>query len=333
MKFAPLFLLACAATAGAATVTVTITGTAGEIHVGEGPIFGHRSYQVIPSGEPFVLTYIFDEDKGKQTISGTYKGLITGSEIENTAMSSPGASANLQIGSDVWEFPSSTRSQVVLKTAEDGKSAEFTFVSPGGNRVSAKIVPAKGGFWPKNGDWRSSFTTGPLDGSTASFAEDNDRVSAHGVLIPASITVSGVDIDGQWLSAATEAGKQWQLGHPSPKGGYVVQEVTRTILGEKPDGSAITPSSVTYWQAWQVAPGQASTGDATPIFPDTSLAGGKGDESIIAVARFYEGLTLPPLFAPGKSPYAGDRLSSTTDPKLSSQNATLPVIGNSKQQF
>ena len=44
-----------------------------------------------------------------------------------------------------------------------------------------------------------------------------------------------------------------------------------------------------------------------------------------AVARFYEGLILPPAFAVGNSPYAGERLSSTTDPKLSTSNATLPV--------
>src|ERR1700761_3055389 len=178
MKFAPLFLLACSAVAHAATVTVTITGTTGEIHVGEGPIFGHSSYQTIPSGMPFVLTYKFDEDKGKQTVSEVEKGLITQSQIESIPGSSPGVSASLQIGSDVWEFGAATRSQVVLKTSENGKSADFNFVSAGGNRATAKIVPAKGGYWPKNGDWRSSFTTG-LDGSTASFAEDNDRVSAH----------------------------------------------------------------------------------------------------------------------------------------------------------
>jgi hypothetical protein len=50
-------------TAGAATVTVTITGTTGEIRVGEGPIFEHRSYTLIPPGDPFSLTYTFDEEK------------------------------------------------------------------------------------------------------------------------------------------------------------------------------------------------------------------------------------------------------------------------------
>jgi hypothetical protein len=40
------------ATARAATITVTITGTTGEIRVGEGPIFGNRSYTLIPPGDP-----------------------------------------------------------------------------------------------------------------------------------------------------------------------------------------------------------------------------------------------------------------------------------------
>jgi hypothetical protein len=334
MKLLSLFLLAFSATAGAATVTVTITGTTGEIHVGEGPIFGHSSYQLIPAGNPFVLTYTFDEDKGKQAVSKVESGLVKESGIESVPGSSPGVSATLQIGSDVWEFGTSTRSQMLLKTSESDKSAEFTFVTPaGGNRVSANIVPGKGGFWPKNGDWRSSFTTGPLDGSTASFSEDNDRVSAHGILIPATITVAGVDIDGQWLKATTSGERQWQLGHASPKGGYIVEEVTRTILGAKADGSAITPSSVTYWQAWQVPPGADAPRDPVANFPDAIFAGGKGEESITATARFYEGLTLPASFAVGKSPYAGDRLSSATDPRLSTSNATLPVIVNSKQQF
>jgi hypothetical protein len=51
------------------------------------------------------------------------------------------------------------------------------------------------------------------------------------------------------------------------------------------------------------------------------------------VARFYEGLTLPPAFAMGISPYAGARLSSITDPKLSTNNATLPVETSSTQKF
>jgi hypothetical protein len=206
VKLAAFILTAAifSTTAGAATITVTITGTTGEIRVGEGPIFGHRSYTLIPPGDPFSLTYTFDEEKGKQTISELSNGLISQSEIENTKLSSPGTSATLQIGRAVWEFGSSIRSQVVMKTSATSKSEQFVYVAQaGGNRVSAQIVPGKGGYWPKNGDWRASFTSGPLDGSTASFAADKDRVSASGSLTPLTIAVAGVDIDGQWLCYAT----------------------------------------------------------------------------------------------------------------------------------
>jgi hypothetical protein len=334
MKSVAFLILALSTTAGAATVTVTITGTTGEIQVGEGPIFGHSSYQLIPGGAPFVLTYTFDEDKGKQTVSETAGGLITRSEIESLTGSSPGVSATLQIGSAVWEFGSSAKSQVVLKTSANDKSEQFTFTTQaGGNRISAQIVPGKGGYWPKNGDWRASYTSGPLDGSTASFSADNDRVSARGKLIPATITVSGVDIDGQWLQTTGGEERKWQLAHASPRGGYIVEQVTRTILGTTADGSPITPSSIQYWQAWQVAAGSDAPGDPQASFANTALAGCTGEESISAVARFYEGLTLPPSFAAGKSPYAGGRPSSTVDPHLSTSAATPPVIVSTTMHF
>jgi hypothetical protein len=146
VKPAVFFVLAAAlsTTAGAATITVTITGTTGEIRVGEGPIFGHRSYQLIPAGDPFVLTYTFDEEKGKQTISEVSENLITQSQIENTGASSPGINATLQIGSAVWEFGPATDSQVTLKTSVTGRSEQFVFKTrSGGNHISAQIVPPK----------------------------------------------------------------------------------------------------------------------------------------------------------------------------------------------
>jgi hypothetical protein len=51
------------------------------------------------------------------------------------------------------------------------------------------------------------------------------------------------------------------------------------------------------------------------------------------VARFYEGLILPHTFALENSPYAGGRLSSTTDPNLSTDSATLPVVTGIALQF
>ena len=54
MKLAAFILTAAifSAAAKAATITVTITGTTGEIQVGEGPIFEHRSYTLIPRRRP-----------------------------------------------------------------------------------------------------------------------------------------------------------------------------------------------------------------------------------------------------------------------------------------
>jgi hypothetical protein len=104
-------------------------------------------------------------------------------------------------------------------------------------------------------------------------------------------------------------------------------------MGTKADGSPITPSTVKYWQAWQVPVGADAPADATDSFPDTSLAGSTGEETLSAVARYYEGLILPPAFAKGNSEYAGGRLSSVTDPHLSTNRATLPVATNGAQHF
>ena len=153
--------------------------------------------------------------------------------------------------------------------------------------------------------------------------------------MPSTITVTGVDIDGQWLRNITMPGgeRKWQLAHASPEGGYIVEQVTRTIMGTKADGSPITPSTVKYWQAWQVPAGANAPIDAIDSFPNTALAGGKGEESLSAVARYYEGLILPPAFGVGNSQYAGGRLSSVIDPRLSTNSATLPVATNTTQQF
>jgi hypothetical protein len=90
---------------------------------------------------------------------------------------------------------------------------------------------------------------------------------------------------------------------------------------------------VEYWQAWQVPAGADAPANASDSFSNAALAGSTGDESVSAVARFYEGLILPPAFSAGKSPYAAERLSSTIDPDLSTSSATLPVVTSSTQKF
>jgi hypothetical protein len=333
VKLMAFFILAAlSGAAGAATVTVTITGTTGEIQVGEGPIFGNKSYQLIPPGDPFVLTYIFDEDKGKQSISEVKDNLITQSEIEGAAPSSPGVSATLQIGSAVWEFGPAAHAQVMLKASSTDRSEQLVYTQSGGNRISAQIVAGKGSYWPKNGDWRAGFTSSSLEGSSGSFAADNGSVSAQGKLNPSTIAVTGVDIDGQWLRYTSSAGgRKWKLAHASPRGGVIVEEVTRTIVGTRPDGSPITPSVVRYWQAWQVAAGTDAPDDAMDTIADTVLSGCRGEENVSMVARFYEGLTMPLSFSLGNSPYA--RLSSTSDPELSTGGATLPVTTSTKLEL
>ena len=333
MKAAVALLMAatCAGTAEAATITITITGVTGDIRVGEGPIFEHSSYQKIPPGAPFSLTYTFDDEKGKQSVPGASGDLLTESTVENTALSSPGTNAVLQIGTAVWEFGASTRSQLALKTAAGSPGEEIVYTQGGGNRISAQITPAKGGYWPRNGDWRSSFTATAIDGSTASFAADNDRVSARGSLLPSAIVVSGVDLDGQWLRLMREHG--WQLAHPSPKGGYIVEQVTRNIVGTRADGSPVTPGHVQYWQAWLVPAGQNAPEDATEVFSDALFAGGAGEDNVTAVARFYEALALPSTFAVGNSAFADKLLSATVDPMLSTASATLPVAVNMTLHF
>jgi hypothetical protein len=321
----------------ASTITVTITGTTGGIEIGEGPVFGHSSYQHVPPGQPFALTYTFDDEKGKQTIADVAGDLITQSQTEGSDVSSPGASAVLRIGSSMWEFGASVRSQVTLKTAANSKSEQFIYATrSGANRVSCEIMPSKDGYWPRNGDWRASFISTSIDGSTASFSADNDRVSAKGKLVPSAIFVSGVDLDGQWLrsTAADASGeRKWDLAHASPAGGYIVEQVSRMILGKNPDGSAITPSSVKYWQAWQVPAGAKAPANTVDDFPSPGPAGSTGEDNVTAVARFYEGLVLPPSFAKGKSPYAHGRLSTASDPNLPTVSATLPVATNASLHF
>jgi hypothetical protein len=64
-----------------------------------------------------------------------------------------------------------------------------------------------------------------------------------------------------------------------------------------------------------------------------ALAGSTGDESMSAVARFYEGLILPPAFAVGNSPYRGCARVVDDRSELSTSSATLPVVTSSTQKF
>ncbi len=277
MRIGASFILAAAffTAARASIITVTITGTTSGVQVGEGPVFGYSSYRKIRDGTAFTLIYTFDDTKGKGGVFETEGGIITQSEIQTAGSSSPGTNATLQIGKAVWEFGASTDSQVTLSTAVNNKNEQILFSNPAsGNRVSSYICPATKGYWPRNGDWRANFNASSLSGSTGSFSASNGSVSAKGRLAPSSITVTGLNLDGQWLSYTTTAGgpgqanweREWHLAQASPKGGYVVQRVRRIIIGTKPDGSPIMPSSMEYWEAWPVLPGSQVTVPAMDKF-------------------------------------------------------------------
>ena len=194
------------------------------------------------------------------------------------------------------------------------------------------VRPSKEGYWPSNADWRASFIATSVAGSSGSFSADNGRVSAKGNLLPATIIVNGINLNEQWLQYTTTAGgpsaamwqRQWQLARPSAKGGYIVQQVTRTITGQLAAGSAIASTTFKYWEAWRV-PASSTRTAAEDSFTKAPPLGTVNSDAISAVSRFYEGLVLPAGFAVGKSPYAGTALSTTNDPHLATTNATLPV--------
>jgi hypothetical protein len=329
-----ILVSACFTPAIASTVRISITGTTKGVYVEEGPIFGYSSYQHIPDGTPFSLIYTFDDQRGRETIVAVDEGFITESRIENTPIASPGTNAVLQIGDATWEFGSSMLSSANLNTSLNKRRYELAFATPSrGNHISVVIQPSKDGFWPVNADWRASFMATSLMDSGGEFSADNNSVSARGHLLPIVLTISGVDLGEQWLSYKTIAGgpkgaswsRQWHLAHPTHKGGYIVEEVTRTFTGVPSAGSAIVATERRYWTAWKVSPDSADITDAMDSFTSVAHGTRHGVETIYATARFYEGLNLPEQFSIGPGHDADSLLFSTSAPNLRTNQATLPV--------
>jgi hypothetical protein len=273
--------------------------------VEEGPIFGYSSYQHIPNGTPFKLICIFDDQRGKENILAVDKEFITESEIENTAIASPGTNAVLQIGDATWEFGSSMRSNAKLNTSLNKRRYELAFATPSrGNHISVVLQPSKDSFWPANADWRASFVATSLMDSRGEFGADNNRVSARGHLLPMVLTVSGIDLGEQWLSYTTIEGgpkgtnwsRQWHLARTSHKGGYIVEEVTRTFTGVPAAGSAIVATEQKYWTAWKVPPESVDVTGAVDFFSTNAHDTGRGVDTIHATARFMRGLACQSNF-------------------------------------
>jgi len=121
-------------------------------------------------------------------------------------------------------------------------------------------------------------------------------------------------------------GFKWQviftLNNPSPKGGWIVQEIEYDQVVIQCPNTEIINKKVHYWEAWQVAPG--TNGDAerlagkytyddqysSPNFPDT-----RGHTSITGKVKFFEGLDLPASFKKNNdSTYAGGLPATTGKP-------------------
>ena len=104
----------------------------------------------------------------------------------------------------------------------------------------------------------------------------------------------------------------WLVTKPSSTGGYIVQKVIHTLPGGK---------AYTYWEAWEVKPGQDRTvryNDSGGTEPDDTFRAvrtmSRGTHRIEAEARFYPGLQLPPTFKKYNVPEPGELHSTETRP-------------------
>ncbi len=121
-------------------------------------------------------------------------------------------------------------------------------------------------------------------------------------------------------------GFTWQviftLNNPSPKGGWIVQEIDyERVVIECPDNQIIN-EKVHYWEAWHVAAGAAGDEErlagkftyddqfSSPDFPNT-----RGHTTITGKVKFFEGLELPATFKKNNdSTYAGGLPATTGKP-------------------
>lgn len=116
---------------------------------------------------------------------------------------------------------------------------------------------------------------------------------------------------------------QWHLSEPSPQGGWIVQEI---------DATDNAGNQLTYWEAWQVSPGQTTTTQFSQQqsegnVPVDDTFSSPGNVQINSSASFYEGFTLPGDFVPGGVPNgAGDLPATRKKPCLPKKGATAPVI-------
>jgi hypothetical protein len=103
---------------------------------------------------------------------------------------------------------------------------------------------------------------------------------------------------------------QWMLDKPSPKGGWVVQQVgvTRNVkdcadkVSGPDDSGGLNTAWYPLWEAWKVNPGKSVTtyAEGADTEDDTYSQGltkpTKGSVTVTGSAEFYEGLVLPGSF-------------------------------------
>jgi len=318
----------------AAVIRVTITGTVDKLDISEGPVFGYRSKQPLPANLPFVLTYMLDDQKGETTLLSGDTGRLVGSDQHGSQATSPGVSAVLQVGEAVWEFGDSADAEVTMRASGAERSLNIRYdTADKDNWVSAAIIPDSGASWTLSGDWRQTFLAGRLKSQASPFSIDNGTVSARGRLIPSTLRVDGVNLRGQALDAMPSGeppsgwpAREWRLAVAPPRGGYVVERITQTVVGSIAATSApIAPLTTTYWVAWSVTPSSTVPAPPAERFVNAYPPGSTGKLTIKASARFYEGLTLPTGFRAGAVRFAAAGLSSEADPHLGTEDATLPV--------
>lgn len=164
-------------------------------------------------------------------------------------------------------------------------------------------------------------------GSSPARSKDSERsnsaeaaVADHGRTLKAQMHV---DANGDYVT-------KFYIEPPSKVGGVIVQKVVST---DKLYGGVDT--QVVGWEAWPIKPGEmAMEGSVDDRWrappPDSQRPSVAMERTIVAEARFYEGITIQDLinnygFSAGGSGFSGDLPSTKRDPHLPTDRATPPV--------
>jgi hypothetical protein len=187
--------------AQAAQVIVTITGTVSSgsngYFNGDGTIF-RPNYLI--AGEPFTLTYTFDDTKGQDIVDYSYPGGPPDKDdLTGSGASSPG-SAVLQIGDVPYTFPTSTGSSSEATrwpgSVPDGGADFGVWIQDGINDSAVTaLYYVKSAALSLNYSWKSPFADSSVTCCVYTFnisvKTANGYLSANGSLTPTSIVEVG----------------------------------------------------------------------------------------------------------------------------------------------